>query len=116
MQATGRRRGRRYSAVAPMARATRCGSAWGQETCSWRSKWASLRFAKNTLRQWREGPSDFDHAYHEFVALRAATDRNIASLEVAGSLADLLVCMRSTGMAVGGEVVAELRRLIVWRQ
>ena len=41
-----------------------------------------------------EGPSDLDHAYHEFIALRPATDEDVATLQVAGSLDDLLLRMR----------------------
>lgn len=42
-----------------------------------------------------EGPSDLDHAYHEFVDLRPATDDELAVMPVAGSLDDVLVRMRA---------------------
>lgn len=38
-----------------------------------------------------DGPSELDHAYHEFVDLRPATEEDHAMLPVAGSLAALLV-------------------------
>jgi hypothetical protein len=37
-----------------------------------------------------DGPSDIDHAYHEFVDLRAATDSDVESMQVAGSLDELM--------------------------
>lgn len=37
-----------------------------------------------------EGPSDLDHAYHEFFDLRPASNAEMASMQVAGSL-DALV-------------------------
>ncbi|QDH68956.1 hypothetical protein [Marilutibacter alkalisoli] len=42
-----------------------------------------------------EGPSDLDHAYHEFVDLRVANDEELASMQVTGSLAELLVRMQT---------------------
>jgi hypothetical protein len=42
-----------------------------------------------------EGPSELDHAYHEFVDLRPATDEDMATLAVAGSLDDLMARMRA---------------------
>lgn len=42
-----------------------------------------------------EGPSDLDHAYHEFVDLRAATDAEVASMPVAGSLDELVARIRA---------------------
>lgn len=41
-----------------------------------------------------EGPSDLDHAYHEFVDLRSASAHDVANLSVAGSLGDLMRLMR----------------------
>ena len=41
-----------------------------------------------------EGPSDLDHAYHEFVAVRPATEEDVATLQVTGSLDDVLLRMR----------------------
>lgn len=41
-----------------------------------------------------EGPSDLDHAYHEFVGLRAATPADL-SQPVAGSLSDLVERIRA---------------------
>lgn len=35
-----------------------------------------------------EGPSDLDHAYHEFVDLRPATDEELVRLPIAGTLDD----------------------------
>ncbi|SKA11762.1 hypothetical protein [Novilysobacter spongiicola] len=40
-----------------------------------------------------EGPSDLDHAYHEFVALRSASVEEVESLPVAGALSDLVKLM-----------------------
>lgn len=37
-----------------------------------------------------EGPSGLDHAYHEFVDLRPATDEEVIAMPSAGSLHDLL--------------------------
>ena len=37
-----------------------------------------------------EGPSDLDHAYHEFVDLRPATDEEVVRLPIAGTLDDLV--------------------------
>lgn len=42
-----------------------------------------------------EGPSDLDHAYHEFVNLRAATDDEALGLPLAGPLGDLVKRMRA---------------------
>lgn len=42
-----------------------------------------------------EGPSDLDHADHEFVDLRPATDEEVAAMPLAGSLHDLMVRMRA---------------------
>jgi hypothetical protein len=42
-----------------------------------------------------DGPSDLDHAYHEFVDLRPATEEDVASIPVAGNLAELLERMRT---------------------
>lgn len=42
-----------------------------------------------------EGPSDLDHAYHEFVDLWPATKEQMAVLPVAGSLDDLIARMRA---------------------
>lgn len=41
-----------------------------------------------------DGPSDLDHAYHEFVDLRAATEADFAALKVVGSLGDLIAEMQ----------------------
>lgn len=40
------------------------------------------------------GPSDLDHAYHEFVDLRPATGKDLESLTVSGPLDELLGRMR----------------------
>lgn len=40
------------------------------------------------------GPSDLDHAFHEFVDLRPATKEDLESLTVSGPLSDLLGRMR----------------------
>ena len=37
-----------------------------------------------------EGPSDLDHAYHEFVDLRPATDEEVVAMSLAGSLDDMV--------------------------
>lgn len=42
-----------------------------------------------------EGPSDLDHAYHEFVDLRPATEEEVACLPVVGTLDDLVERMRA---------------------
>jgi hypothetical protein len=42
-----------------------------------------------------EGPSDLDHAYHEFVDLRPATDEEVARLLVAGTLDGLVERMQA---------------------
>ena len=42
-----------------------------------------------------EGPSDLDHAYHEFVDLRSATDADVASMQVTGSLDELMERIRA---------------------
>lgn len=42
-----------------------------------------------------EGPSNLDHAYHEFVELRVASDEEVAGLPLAGSLAGLFERMRA---------------------
>lgn len=42
-----------------------------------------------------DGPSDLDHAYHEFLGLRPANGEELASLKVAGSLDDLMRRMRA---------------------
>jgi hypothetical protein len=42
-----------------------------------------------------DDPSDLDHAYHEFVELRAAAETDLATLEVSGALDDLLGRMKS---------------------
>lgn len=45
-----------------------------------------------------EGPSDLDHAYHEFVDLRTATDEDLESMSVLGALSGLLDRMqKATG-------------------
>lgn len=41
-----------------------------------------------------EGPSDIDHAYHEFVDLRPAREEEMGELTVAGSLDGLMEQMR----------------------
>lgn len=40
-------------------------------------------------------PSDLDHAYHEFVGLRRATDEEVAAMPLAGSLHELIDRMRA---------------------
>ena len=45
-----------------------------------------------------DGPSDLDHAYHEFIELRAATDTDFNVLKISGSLDDLVGRMK---MAAG---------------
>ena len=42
-----------------------------------------------------EGPSDLDHAYHEFVELRPAIDEEVVALSLAGSLDDLMKRMQA---------------------
>ena len=42
-----------------------------------------------------EGPSDLDHAYHEFVDLRPATEGEVAAMSSAGALDDLMERMRA---------------------
>lgn len=42
-----------------------------------------------------EGPSDLDHAYHEFVDLRLATEEEVASLPVVGTLDDVVKRIRA---------------------
>lgn len=42
-----------------------------------------------------EGPSDLDHAYHEFVDLRPATDEEIVAMPSAGSLSEVLERMQA---------------------
>lgn len=37
-----------------------------------------------------EGPSDLDHAYHEFTGLRPATDEEVAAMPLVGSLTNLM--------------------------
>lgn len=39
-------------------------------------------------------PSDLDHAYHEFIDLREATEADFVALKVAGSLNDLITGMK----------------------
>ena len=41
-----------------------------------------------------DGPSDLDHAYHEFVDLREATEADLVILKVVGSLDDLIAGMQ----------------------
>jgi hypothetical protein len=40
------------------------------------------------------GPSDLDHAYHEFIELRVATEVDFYALKVSGSLGDLVDRMK----------------------
>lgn len=42
-----------------------------------------------------EGPTDLDHAYHEFVDLRPATEEEMTVMSSPGSLDDLMVRMRA---------------------
>jgi hypothetical protein len=42
-----------------------------------------------------DGPSDLDHAYHEFVDLRPATLEEAASMPVADSLENLILRIRA---------------------
>lgn len=42
-----------------------------------------------------DGPSDLDHAYHEFVDLRPVTDTDIAVMRPAGELRDLTARFRA---------------------
>ena len=42
-----------------------------------------------------EEPSDLDHAYHEFIDLRGATDEEVAAMPLAGSLDEMMVRMRA---------------------
>lgn len=42
-----------------------------------------------------EGPSDLDHAYHEFIDLRPATDEEVAAMPLAGALDEMMVRMRA---------------------
>ena len=41
-----------------------------------------------------EGPSDLEHAYHDFFGLRTATDEEVAILPLAGSLENLVERMQ----------------------
>lgn len=41
------------------------------------------------------GPSELDHAYHEFVELRPATDEDISSMPLSGELDALMVRFRA---------------------
>ena len=43
----------------------------------------------------KDGPSDLDHAYHEFVDLRPATDADVATLQLAGTLNALMLRMQA---------------------
>ena len=43
----------------------------------------------------KDGPSDLDHAYHEFVDLRPATDDDMATLKLAGTLNALMLQMQA---------------------
>lgn len=42
-----------------------------------------------------EGPSDLDHAYHEFTGLRPATDQELVAMPQTGSLANLMERMHA---------------------
>ena len=42
-----------------------------------------------------DGPSDLDHAYHEFLDLRRATSEDVSMLPVAGPLEDLIARFRA---------------------
>jgi hypothetical protein len=37
-----------------------------------------------------DGPSDLDHAYHEFVDLHAASDSDVESMQITGLLVELM--------------------------
>lgn len=41
-----------------------------------------------------DGPSDLDHAYHEFIDIQPATQEDLSNMKVASSLEDLMVRMR----------------------
>lgn len=41
------------------------------------------------------GPSDLDHAYHEFAGLRPATAEDVVAMPVAGALSDMLMRVRT---------------------
>jgi hypothetical protein len=43
----------------------------------------------------QDGPSDLDHAYHEFVGLRLATDVEAATLQPWGTIDELILRMQS---------------------
>lgn len=43
----------------------------------------------------KDGPSDLDHAYHEFVDLRLATEVEVATLKLSGTLNALMLRMRA---------------------
>jgi len=42
-----------------------------------------------------DGPSDLDHAYHEFADLRVATDSDVESMQATGSLDELMERIRA---------------------
>ena len=62
-------------------------------------EWANLFVAEQVgvpslyekhLVECDDEPSDLDHAYHEFVDLREATEADLVALKVVGSLDDLI--------------------------
>ncbi|MEQ1514815.1 MAG: hypothetical protein ABL934_19335 [Lysobacteraceae bacterium] len=44
-----------------------------------------------------DGPSDLDHAYHEFLELRPATQDEIDTMSIFANLSDLLTRIANTG-------------------
>lgn len=44
-----------------------------------------------------DGPSDLDHAYHEFFKLRPATQEEIDTMSIFATLSDLLTRIANTG-------------------
>lgn len=70
-----------------------------RECCEWEDLFVAEQVGVPSLCEEHfaacgEGPSELDHAYHEFVALRPATEE-VAVMPVAGSLHDLLARMRA---------------------
>lgn len=43
----------------------------------------------------KDGPSDLDHAYHEFVDLRPATGTDVATLQLSGTFNALMLRMQA---------------------
>lgn len=43
----------------------------------------------------KDGPSDLDHAYHEFVDLRPASDTDVVALQLSGTIKTLMLRMQA---------------------